>query len=452
MRSLIKKIINDKNVQSLSGNTIFAVLGFLSYVILTRSFSKEIFGEWVLYVTAAVFIEMLRYGLTKTALVRFLSGAAKDERKKLEGSNYIIGLVISTIIVLILVSCNMLFSDAIERSGYALFFKWYPFLTFINLPFNNAITILQAKQRFDKILLIKTLNIGAFVLFLALNHFFFQLGILSIVIAHLAVNLVASLICISLGWDGLHSIPHASKAHSLKILNFGKYATGTVIGSNLLQSADTFIIGLSPVLGPAGVALYSIPLKLTEILAIPLKSFSATAFPRMSKACIEKNPEETRRLFYLYSGTVSYLFLILGIVGFIFAEHFVILLGGEEYAETAVIFRIFCIYGLFLPIDRFSGVALDSLNKPSKNMRKVIYMTLANIAGDLIAIFAVKEFVPGISNLQILVLVAIVTIIMTIVGQIAGIKFLNRELPVNYLHIFKYGIRFFMLKPEYFKK
>jgi O-antigen/teichoic acid export membrane protein len=52
--------------------------------------------------------------------------------------------------------------------------------------------------------------------------------------------------------------------------------------TNLLRSADTLIISLSP-MGSAAVALYSIPLKLTELQQIPLRSFVATAFPKMSK-------------------------------------------------------------------------------------------------------------------------------------------------------------------------
>lgn len=453
MLAIIRKLFRDKNFQSLSGNTIFAALGFLSFVILTRSFEKEVFGEWVLYVTAAVFIEMFRFGLTKTALVRFLSGADSAEQKKLKGANYIIGLTITSAIAIILLAVNYFLGDNIEKSGYVLFFNWYPILAFINLPYNNAITILQANQRFDRILFLKALNIGSFVLFLALNLFFFKMGILSVVIAHLIVNGASSILAVILGWEGIRYIHHSSRAHIKKILDFGKYATGTLIGSNLLKSADTFIIGLSPILGPEGVAIYSVPLKLTELLDIPLRSFVATSFPKMSKACIEKNWHEVKRIFYTYSGAMTYLFIGVAIVGFIFAEPLVIILGGYEYAETANIFRIFCIYGLFLPVDRFTGVALDSLNKPSRNLKKVIYMTSANIIGDLIAIFVVVRLVPDITNIQILMLVATVTIFMTIVGQFVGFRYVKKEIPVQYFQIFRHGRSFFRKDiGKYFKK
>ena len=453
MLPIVRNLFKDKNFQSLSGNTIFAAFGFLSFVILTRTFPKDVFGEWVLYVTAAVFIEMFRFGLTKTALVRFLSGADETEEKKLKGSNYVIGLITTAGVAIILISINLLFGDSIEKSGYVLFFNWYPILAFLNLPYNNAITILQANQRFDRILFLKALNIGSFVFFLALNFFFFELGILSVVIAHLIVNGASSVLAIALGWEGIKYLFRATRTHINKILDFGKYATGTLIGSNLLKSADTFIIGLSTFLGPEGVAMYSVPLKLTEVLDIPLRSFVATSFPKMSKASIEKNWNEVKRLFYTYSGAMIYLFIGIAIIGLIFAKPFVIILGGYEYAETANIFRIFCIYGLFLPVDRFTGVTLDSLNKPSRNLKKVIYMTSANIIGDLIAIFGVVYFFPDISKIHVLMLVSTVTILMTIVGQIAGFRYVNKEMPIQYLQVFIHG-KSFLTKDiiKYFKK
>lgn len=453
MLPIIRNLFKDKNFQSLSGNTIFAAFGFLSFVILTRTFPKDVFGEWVLYVTAAVFIEMFRFGLTKTALVRFLSGADETEEKKLKGSNYVIGFITTTGVAIILIIINLLFGESIEKSGYILFFKWYPILAFLNLPYNNAITILQANQRFDRILFLKALNIGSFVLFLALNFFFFKLGIRSVVVAHLVVNGASSVLAILLDWEGIKYLHQATRMHINKILDFGKYATGTLIGSNLLKSADTFIIGLSTFLGPEGVAMYSVPLKLTELLDIPLRSFVATSFPKMSKASIEKNWNEVKRLFYTYSGAMVYLFIGIAIVGLIFAKPLVIILGGYEYAETANIFRIFCIYGLFLPVDRFTGVALDSLNRPSRNLKKVIFMTSANIIGDLIAIFGVVHFFPDISKIHVLMLVSIVTILMTVVGQIAGFRYINKEMPLKYFQIFSYGKTFLMKDSmKYFKK
>jgi O-antigen/teichoic acid export membrane protein len=261
-----------------------------------------------------------------------------------------------------------------------------------------------------------------------------------IIWAQLLLNTVTSAFCIINGWDGLRYIRKATSRTNRVLLNFGKYTTFTLIGTNLLRSADTLIISLSP-LGTAAVALYSIPLKLTEIQQIPLRSFVATAFPKMSKASVKGKIEEVKSLFYAYSGAMFYLFILISLVTFVFAEFFVLILGGEQYLGTdpvtgangVTIMRIFSIYGLLLPIDRMTGVGLDSINKPGKNFLKVLVMVTANVIGDLLAIFVFKS----------LELVAVGSILFTILGVWVGYHFINKQLDLKFSRIFSSGIEFY---------
>ena len=79
-------------------------------------------------------------------------------------------------------------------------------------------------------------------------------------------------------------------------------------------------------------------------------------------------------------------------------------------------------------------------------------MTSANIIGDLTAIFVMVRMFPDITKLQILMMVAVVTIIMTIIGQIAGFYYVSKDVPLKYTHVFKYGRSFFTKElKDYFK-
>jgi O-antigen/teichoic acid export membrane protein len=223
-------------------------------------------------------------------------------------------------------------------------------------------------------------------------------------------------------------------------LHFGKYTTFTLVGTNLLRSADTLIISLSP-LGSSAVALYSIPMKLTELQQIPLRSFVATAFPKMSRASIQGKMEEVRDHFYAYAGALTFLFIFTGLFTFVFADLFVLFLAGKKYLQTdpvsgfnaVSIVRVFSLYGLLLPIDRMTGIGLDSINKPNINALKVLFMVIANIIGDLIAIFIFKS----------LIMVAIGSIFFTILGIWIGMYFLDKELMLSYSEIFVRGINFY---------
>lgn len=440
MKNVFKKIVREDNFLSLVGNLTIAFFGFAGFALLARSFPLDVFGQWVLFISSGAFIEMFRFGITNTAIIRYLSGVDQNDRLKYIGSNGFIGLIATILISITLIVCHLAFAVPIQQAGYELFFTWYPLLALINLPYNTALVIMQADQKFGKILLVKSINSGGFFLVLTVNFFFLKMSLVQLAWAMIIINAITSSVCILSGWDGLRHIRKATKRTNKVLLDFGKYTTFTLIGTNLLRSADTLIISLSP-LGTAAVALYSIPMKLTELQQIPLRSFVATAFPKMSKASIQGRIQEVKDIFYTYSGAMSYLFIFTSLFTFIFADLFVLILGGSQYLgtdpitgfNTANIVRIFSVYGFLLPIDRMTGVGLDSINKPQINFIKVLYMVIANVAGDLIAIFIFKS----------LSLVAVGSILFTILGIWVGFYYLSKELSLNYLHIFTKGIDFY---------
>lgn len=466
MANLLAKIIKNNNFLSLANNGLVAVLGFFSFILLVRILPTNDFGEWVLFITTLNFIDMLRFGITRTAIVRFLSGADTEEGKQLIGSNYTINLSSTVVLIFIVMLVNYYAHETVADSGFSLFFTWFPVVALINLPFNNALSVLQARMRFDLILLLRLINVGSFMVYLVLNYFFFHSGLLEITWYYILTNLATSIIASLFNWDGILYLFKTKTRTNKIILDFGKYTSGTLIGSNLLKSADTFIIGLSPFLGTTGVALYSIPMKLTEIIEIPIRSYAMTAFPNMSKASIDGNKELVKHYFYRNSGGMFLMMVPVMLFSFVFAKEFVTILGGPEYTHTAGIFQIFCIYGLLLPIDRFIGIALDSVNRPKQNFIKVIYMTLANIVGDTIVVFGLTYFVlittvitllfAGVSDttdlvfisktfttVTILELVAIITILFTILGIVVGFYYLNKELKIKYRLIFIEGFLFY---------
>jgi len=447
MLKLVKKIFQDKNFLSFLGNIITAGLGFATFFVLVRSVETNAFGEWVLFITAATLVDLLRFGITRVALTRFLSGVSFEERKHYIGSSWLIGLASILFFSLILYPLLIFFPESIHNSGFYLFFAWYPVLALSNLPWGNALSILQADEEFGKILLLRFVSVASFLLYLLLNYFIWRMSVEWIVIWYILTNVLTSLISSFYNWDGWKYILHAKKYSNIATIQFGKYSMGTSIGSSLLKSADAFIIGLSPFLGTTGVALYSIPIKYTEMIEIIVRSFSATAFPKLSKASIDNDLDRFRKLFYQNAGALTFLIIPIGIFFAIFAKDFVYLMGGKNYLEVSgelgIIMQMFIIFSFLLSIDRFTGISLDALNKPDKNFYKTIAMTIANIIGDIIAVFVLHAVFPGLSVTFILICVSIGSIGFEIVGLTLGMYFLNKEISVRYAPIFKEGYLFY---------
>lgn len=424
---LIHKLIKEDNFLSLAGNLVIAIFGFGGFALLARSLNPEDFAKWVLFISGGSLIEMLRYGITNNGLVRFLAGANEEYKIRLIGSNIIISALATLVIVLLLLIVNGLFKEIISQSAYVSFFVWYPLLSVVNLPWNNAVVVQQAKMNYGKILSIRAINSTFFFGFLIINFALLRLDITDIIIAYIIFNATTSVFCIYKSWDGLRFVGKCNKETITTLLNFGKYSTFTLIGTNLLRNADVLIISISP-FGSAAVALFSIPLKLTELQQIPLRSFAATAFPKMSKASIEGKIEEVKLLFHVYSGAMTYFFFFLSLGTFLFAKQFVILISGYEYLDVSEhginivsIVRILSIYGLLLPIDRMTGIGLDSLNQPNINAIKVFIMLFTNILGDLVAIYVFKS----------IEMVAISTLLFTTVGIVVGWYFLEKKFEIS---------------------
>ena len=196
MKNTLKKIVREDNFLSLLGNLTISFFGIAGFALLARTFQMEVFGEWVIFISAAAFVEMFRYGIINTAIVRYLSGADQDERVKFIGSNGLIGMIATLIICILLYLCLFAFYESIHNSGYELFFKWYPLLAVINLPMNTALVIMQADLKFGKILVIRSIESVGFFFVVAANYFFFHMSLMQLVISFLVIDAVASGLCV----------------------------------------------------------------------------------------------------------------------------------------------------------------------------------------------------------------------------------------------------------------
>lgn len=415
MIKLLKKLFTTNNFYSLAGNAGAAALGFLSFGILTRQLSKEGFGNWMIFLAIATLAELLRTGLLQTSLIKFYSGRNDKEKRVVLGSGWVFALITTGAMALITLSVYYLGKPYLTNDGVRLFFRWYWVMTLVSLPFNFSSWYLQAEMNFRKLLYIRLVNLVVFISLLLYN-FYLQQGLEYIVFFYLSAQLCTSVFSLVTGTTAISSLFYASYAEIKKLFNFGKFSMGTMIGANLLRNSDTLIIGA--MLNPQAVALYSVPLKLFEIIEIPLRSFVATSLPSLSALLNTGDSKGFVRLFERSSGLYTILIIPVAILCIVFAEPMVILLGGAGYAEAAGILRIFAVFALLMPIDRYTGVSLDILNKPSLNFLKVSVMLFLNVLGD----FAVLYWFGSLQG------VAAVSILTFSSGVLFGLLFLKKLL------------------------
>ncbi|PWK20038.1 O-antigen/teichoic acid export membrane protein [Arcicella aurantiaca] len=383
-----------------------AIIGLGSFMLLVRATKPEILGEYIVYTTAVILFEMIKSGGLQSALVMRASTDDHQQQKTIIGSAYWLGGLISFSISVVL---TILFFSGIfaQNAGIQIFCGWYAVLGIVTLPLHIAEAEAVAKQDL-KFLLFLRITQSANALIIAFYAFLKEGSLEEFATVHLLFNVCLLIFVLIFKKTNPLNIKFKTLTEVKALFNLIKYTLATLATTNVLKSADTFLIG--SIMGASSVAKYAIPLKLTELFEIPLRSLSTTAFPQLAAKHNEKDYPAFQKTLVQYLSW-SYLLYIPGLLfAFVFAPYLVLIIGGKQYADTTPIFRVFILFGLLLPINRMTGICLDALQLPNKNFIKVLIMAIVNIIADLLALYLTHD----------LAWVAFASVINAIIGATLG--------------------------------
>lgn len=391
----MNRLLKNNSFLSFAGTLLVAISGFGSMLVLIRTQSPNNFGQWTLYLTLYSLLDMMRSGLIQTGLIRFW---AETKDKSYTSS----ALVISTVFTLIAILLLGVVSIFIELNHLISF--QLPILLIVTIPYSLVLWQKQAENRFAAILWMRLAFAFPFLITIALA-FWTPLTIFQVAVYQSVIYALISIFTFD------KRLQKPTMSHLKKMWNYGKYSIGTLLGTNLLKSSDTFLI--SYLLNSTAVAIYQFPYKLIEIIEIPLRSQVATLLPKWAN--LPKNEALAQ-----VNKTALHLTLLLfpiSIACFVSAEFLLTTLGGSAYQSSAPLLRVFAVYSLFLPFDRLLGITLDAIGKPHLNTIKVIIMLTINVLGDVVVLVGGGELWQ----------VAVVTVITITVGVSVGLFFLNKQ-------------------------
>jgi O-antigen/teichoic acid export membrane protein len=416
----VSAYLGNNQFLSLAGNVTVSGLGIVSTGLLYRALPIKEVGMWIFFISTIGLADAFRTGFLTTAFIRACSGASPARSEEVIGSAWVLALLITGVMgFLNLVAALLPFYHA--SSETALLLRWFGITQLVTLPYYIATNVMQAEMRFDKILYIRLLSQGLFVLGVAVMFFTHTASLGSVVYCNLATSVGTSLVTIGLGWARLSSLKARSAACIRELAHFGKYSFGSYVGASMLSMSDTYFVNF--MLGPAALAVYSLAGRFAEIINIPLRSFMATAIPALSAAYNQNRPAEVNRLLRKNAGLLTWAFVPIIAFTILLADIPVALVGGSKYqgTEAANLLRITMVLAILYPIDRFIGVTLDVVNQPRLNLFKVLIMLGTNVAGDT----AVLLFFPNIYC------ITLATFPTTIAGFVYGYLQLKRFLPLS---------------------
>lgn len=426
MQALVK-ILKGKSFTSLAGNGAGALLGLITFALLARVLDKNDFGIWIFFLTTYGLFDTLRIGMIVNALIKNIAASnSKHEEQVVIGSAFYLSSIITAIFLIVLLVLYFIFTYFGLFPEYTFLLKWYALAAVLSLPHNFASWVQNAKLNILSMSFIRVLN--QFLLILFIWFYLKEHNDLSMLFyGFMLSHVIVSLYTIFTGISGLNHILKQTKAIKAKIISFGKFSTGTLIGSNLLRSSDTYII--NGMLGAAKVAVYNVPMRILEVFEMPLRSFAITALPQFARLFAENEKELLKAEFERRTGAIFFMLLPVSLFCFFGAKWLVLLLAGSNYLDSVVLLQLFALYTAILPLDKFSGIMLDVIDKPQLNLVKVLLMLLVNIVGDVLAIYYFNS----------LTAVAIVSTLTFVTGTLYGFIMISRHINISFTNVFVAG-------------
>lgn len=413
-------ILRKNAVVSLLGNGTGAFLGLVTLALLARWLPKEEFGKWTVFLTTYTLFETVRMGLLLNALIRYTAGMVSEEEfRRWVGATWQVGIAFTLLTSLLLVGLVFGFPVLGKQISDPETVVWFVAVAIITLPSNMATWFLHARSRF---LPLQVIRVAVPLVFLSLfswdwfNGSFTYNGMFR---NYFIANGSVSVLVLLAGWSRWEEIRFGLKEHRRQLIAFGKYSIGTLLISNLLRSADVFL--LSAFLGPAAVAFYAIPQRFIQLLDTPVRSIVVTDIPRLAELHRRLQVSLFVEHFQRSAGRLWMLLLPVSLAGFVLAEPLVTLLGGTQYRDGALILRLFMIQGALIPLERYSGIGLDAIGQPQANLTKVLIMLVVTVSGDLLALYFFQSVAA----------VAFVSILTFCAGLFAGFWFMGRYISVT---------------------
>ncbi len=424
-----KRLLQTNAFVSLAGNGLSAVLGLVTLALLARVCSKEEFGKWILFLTVYSLTDTLRSGLILNALIRHLAAETTMPMiRRWAGASWQLSAAFLGLMSVLIFTVALVGSWLGYGAQWPALAGWIVGLSVVALPVNISGWLLQARSRFKAM---QTVRVGVQLLFLiciAFGYYTKQLDSTYLLATYTLSHTLVSLGVLISGWAQVDTLREGTAQDRRTLLDFGRYSMGTLLVSNLLRSSDRLLIGA--LMGPEAVGIYSLPQRLIEVIEMPIRSIVITDMPRLAQLYANRSLVAWAAFFNQQAGRLWLLILPLSIGGLVAAQPLVNLLGGAEYGDSSNVLRFFMIYALFLPLERYSGVGLDVVNKPQQNLLKVTCMLVVNLIGDVVAIVVFKSVVG----------VAFVSITTFLVGLLLGFRFLRAYAPVSLLGSIQAGL------------
>ena len=370
---------------SIAGRFSTLVTGFGSFLILVRMYDQRDFGVWALFLTISTIIEMARNGLVRTSFIRFYSGGSDEEKGAVFGNSWWLSFAFTVVSFIVMLIASPFVSAHLDYPDFFWIFLCYGVSSFLLVPLSQLQFFQQAHMDFQSVM-ISTL----------VRQLTFLITIFLLFVLDIHVKL-STLVLIQGGGIGLAAIPAYMMTRQKieldftlrrewlkKQFDFGKYVLGTNVSSLVFKGIDQTMLAF--MLSPQASAIYSVAIRVANLIEYPATSIAEVVYPRSIKKLSEHGASYISEIYNEALGLCLAVVAPLILATILLSDFIVPIIAGPEYAYSSYVLKLTMIFGFITPFNRQFGVALDALGKPQMNFRILLMAVVVNLASNYVFI------------------------------------------------------------------
>ncbi len=410
---------------------------FITMILAHKALTKQEMGVWALFMSITAIIELIRQGLVKTALIKFMNHCSIQDQRLVVGAAFFLNAIITLFVALLLLIFTPILASFLKAPQLESMLYILQAGLLLMIPFSHFEWLMYSKILFKGLFWTYFFRQGitlvlVFLIFL-INT---KVPLNVLVIIYNIGLLVGTLVSWGYVKDLLVKSFVFSREWVVKLVHFGKYVFASGISTLVFRSADQIM--LSPLLGTTTFnASQNIAMRFINISDLPSQTLGDILFPKSAKAENSSNPS---RIKYYYEKTVgASLCVVVPLVIFVllFPKAIIYVLAGPQYYDAIPYLQLISFTSITLAFLKQYGVIMDSTGKPALNL-----LTTTLIAGVQVSLlyFFIKRFQ--------LIGAGYALLASHFIGLIIIQLMLYRLFRINFLNAFKYALNFY---PEFFK-
>lgn len=347
------------------------LFGVVSFFVLVRHITPEENGIWSLYLTIITLVEVIKQGLLRNPLIKFMSMPDND-KDTVQSSIILINAAFSLLVIMAIGVGGKLIAAFLKSPHLYELFVWSIIYILLLIPFNHCEVLLQANFKYQQIFWAYLFRQGLFMLGIVGLVFIFPqyLSLTSLVVVQTGcLFLSTALIFIS----SRSLLPKKIKFDlplTRRILHFGKYVFGTNVFSNISRFADHFVTAnaiANPELGKRYVSYYNASARISNLVDMPSVAVADVLFPKNVQALEMEGIVKVKYYFERMVGSIISIVLPASIFIMLLPKFTLLVVAGRQYLEAANILRIIMIIAILRPFFYQFGATMDAIGKPQLN-------------------------------------------------------------------------------------